>query len=111
MTVAMTVSGAPTPNNTPVAGDDSYKATAGKTLTVRAPGVLRNDTDADGDRLTAVLASSVAHGTLKLSANGSFAYTPSVGFSGTDIFAYQASDGHSLSGTAVVTITVAKRGK
>jgi hypothetical protein len=38
--------------------------------------------------------------------NGSFTYTPAAGFSGTDQFVYQVSDGQFLSQLATVTITV-----
>ena len=62
-------------------------------LTVAAPGVLGNDTDADGDPLTAVLVSGPAHGTLTLNADGSFTYTPDANYNGPDSFTYKASDG------------------
>ena len=61
--------------------------------TSSAPGVLGNDTDADGDPLTAVLNTTVGHGTLTLNANGSFLYTPTNGYSGPDSFTYHANDG------------------
>ena len=41
-------------NDAPVAVDDSYDTYAGTALAIVAPGVLGNDTDADGDPLTAV---------------------------------------------------------
>ena len=44
--------------------------------TTAGTGVLSNDTDADGDHLTAVKISDPAHGMLTLNADGSFAYTP-----------------------------------
>jgi hypothetical protein len=90
----------------PQAVNDSYMATAGSTLTVTAPGVLANDTDPDGDPLTAVLVSGPAHGTLTLNTNGSFSYTPNAGFLGTDSFTYQANDGYLNSKTATVTLAV-----
>ena len=40
-----------------------------------------------------VQASSVAHGTLSLSANGGFTYTPAANYHGSDSFTYRASDG------------------
>ena len=49
---------------------------ANTTLTVPAPGILANDSDADGDSLTAVLAAGPTQGTLSLSANGGFTYVP-----------------------------------
>jgi VCBS repeat-containing protein len=67
--------------------------------------VLANDTDPDGDALTAQLASSTANGTVSLQSDGSFTYTPNAGFTGDDSFSYTASDG-SLTSTATATITV-----
>ena len=43
------------PNSPPVANDDSYQVVGGATLSPAAPGVLGNDTDPDGDPLTAQL--------------------------------------------------------
>ena len=91
----------------PVANPDSYGAVAGNVLTVNAAaGVLANDTDADGGTLTAVLGTNVSHGTLTLNSNGSFSYTPTAGYSGTDSFTYIATDGHATSSPATVTLTV-----
>src|SRR5262249_26066628 len=42
-------------NDAPVAANDSYTVAAGATLQVAAPGVLGNDTDVDGDALSAAL--------------------------------------------------------
>ena len=47
-------------------------------------GVLANDTDADGDTLTATKVGDPAHGTVVLNANGSFIYTPAAGYFGPD---------------------------
>ena len=93
-------------NHAPVANDDSYATAFNTPLNVAAPGVLVNDTDADGDSLTAVLISGPAHGTLALNANGSFSYTPNTNYSGTDTFTYAANDGLVNGNTATVTVTV-----
>jgi VCBS repeat-containing protein len=94
-------------NNPPVAANDaSYSVNEDNTLTVAAPGVLGNDSDPDGDTLTAVLVSGPSHGTLTLNPNGSFTYTPAENFFGTDSFTYQAYDGVDYSNVATVTITV-----
>jgi serine protease AprX len=93
-------------NHAPVAGNDSYSVAAGGTLNVAAPGVLANDSDADGNPLSAVLASSPAHGTLSLNASGGFSYQPAAGYSGSDSFSYRASDGQLSSNLASVTITI-----
>jgi hypothetical protein len=90
----------------PLANDDDYTVQQDTVLTVAAPGVLGNDTDADGDPLTGVLVTGVTHGTLTLADNGSFEYTPAAGHVGTDSFTYQAYDGTDYSNTATVTITV-----
>jgi hypothetical protein len=93
-------------NNTPLSFNDGYTTTQGSSLDINVPGVLDNDTDVDGDPLTAILVTGVLHGTLILNADGSFTYNPSEGFSGTDQFIYQASDGIASSNPATVTITV-----
>jgi VCBS repeat-containing protein len=90
----------------PIASNDSYTAAPGTTLTSAAPGILANDTDPDGDPLTAILVSGVSHGTLTLNANGSFTYTSDAGNAAADSFTYQASDGTLQSNAATVTITI-----
>src|SRR5207247_3864355 len=62
-------------NDPPVAQPDAYSMDQDTTLTVSAPGVLANDSDVDGDALTAVHFTSPSHGTLPGSATGGFAYT------------------------------------
>ena len=93
-------------NDAPLAVNDSYSTPENTPLVVNAPGVLGNDTDVDGDTLTAVLAEDPAHGTLSLNANGSFTYTPDTDYSGPDSFNYKASDGTTQSAPATVTINV-----
>jgi serine protease AprX len=93
-------------NQPPVATADAYAASSGVTLSVAAPGVLANDSDPDGDPVGAVLASSPAHGVLALAADGSFTYTASAAYAGTDAFAYAPSDGQLLGAAVTVTITV-----
>ncbi len=90
----------------PVANDDSYTTNIGTSLSVSAPGVLGNDTNADNNPLTAVLGTGPSHGTLTLNSNGSFNYVPDANFSGTDSFTYTAQNGTTVSNTATVTITV-----
>jgi VCBS repeat-containing protein len=93
-------------NQAPVATDDAYSLRANSTLDVSAPGVLGNDSDANGEPLTAELQSSPTHGTLVLNANGSFAYTPAAGYTGSDGFTYRASDGALSSNTVTVALTI-----
>jgi Bacterial Ig domain len=60
--------------------------TTNVTFTVPARGVLSNDTDADGNAFTAILATMPAHGGVVLNADGSFTYTPVPGYSRPDTF-------------------------
>lgn len=101
------VGGPPPPtNNLPVAGNDSYTTNEDTPLSVAAPGVLGNDIDPDGDNLTATLISGPSAGTLALSANGSFNYTPNPNFNGVASFVYRASDGRGGTAQATATITI-----
>ncbi len=93
-------------NDPPVAAVESYSTNSNVTLNVAAPGVLSNDTDIDGGALSAVLVSNVSHGSLTLNSNGSFSYTPSLDFEGSDSFTYHAYDGAAYSNVVTVTITV-----
>ena len=90
----------------PTGHSDVFVVDEDTTLTVSAPGVLGNDTDPDGDSLTATIETSPAHGTLDLEPDGSFAYTPHQDWSGTDHFTYRAYDGWLLADPAQATITV-----
>jgi large repetitive protein len=81
------------------------------TLSVAAPGVLSNDSDPDGNALTAVLVSGPSNGELALSSNGSFTYKPPAGYTGPATFTYKAFDGSLESTAATVTITVTSKAK
>ena len=104
-TFTVTVTLATPPNRAPVAQDETF-STAGIVLQQPAPGVLANDSDPDGDMIIALLVSGTANGTVNMSPDGSFTYTPNAGFIGTDTFTYKASDGKLDSNLATVTITV-----
>jgi len=94
-------------NDLPTAVDDSYTTDEDTPLSIPAPGVLSNDTDADGDLLTAVPGAGPTNGSLTLNSDGSFTYTPNASFFGTDSFTYFANDGTANSAApATVTITV-----
>ena len=93
-------------NTAPVAQPDAYAVTGGATLTVAAPGVLGNDSDADANPLSAELVDAPARGVLTLNPDGSLTYTPGEDAVGTDTFTYRASDGFEVSNTVTVTITI-----
>ncbi len=97
-------------NSAPIAVDDDFYMTPeDQVLTVNAAnGVLNNDTDPDGDPLVVSNFSSttVMGGTIALSADGSFTYTPPAGFIGTDYIVYEASDPLGEGDTGLISIEV-----
>lgn len=93
-------------NIAPVATADSYNTQEDAPISVNAPGILSNDNDANGNTLTALLVSSVTHGTLALNSNGSFVYTPAANYSGADAFTYRPYDGMAYGNTVTVSIAV-----
>ena len=96
-----------TGNNAPTGVADVYTFMGPRRHTVDADhGVLANDTDPEGDTLTAILDTAPAQGELTLRADGSFDYKPTRGFTGTDVFNYLANDGFLESAPVTVTITV-----
>jgi PKD repeat protein len=105
-TVTITIGA--TSNTPPTAVDDNYDIVQDTTLTVIAPGLLGNDSDADGDALMVIPQTGPAHGSLTIvdGSDGSFTYTPNAGYTGQDSFTYAAHDGVDQSNVATVTITV-----
>ena len=106
---AITVTGT---NLSPVAVGDSYRITerafaSDPSLAPPASsGVLANDTNPQNITLTASLVSPPAHGSVTVNSDGSFIYTPTTGYVGTDSFNYAAGDGfHSTVATVSLTVT------
>jgi hypothetical protein len=93
-------------NQPPVAVDDSYETDEDTSLNITAPGVLENDSDADGNPLTVVKVTDPASGTLNLNIDGSFTYIPNENYFGVDSFTYKANDGMWDSDVATVVIMV-----
>src|SRR5207244_1921899 len=113
-TVSITV----TPvNDAPVANGDSATVAEGGTVTVldsTAASVLANDTDAEGNTLTATKLSDPAHGSVTLNANGTFSYSHDGSETTSDSFTYKTCDNGTTNcssaplfrSTATVSITV-----
>ena len=95
-------------NTPPVALADSYVMLMNTTLTVGVEdGVLVNDSDIDGNPITAeLLGVPVVNGTLSFFEDGSFTYDPNDDYFGTVYFTYWAFDGLEYSNPVLVTITV-----
>lgn len=90
----------------PRASDDSVDAVAGAPLDVPAGrGLLAND--GGTGPLTAAVATAPSHGSVVVSPDGSFVYTPEKGFSGTDSFTYTLTDGNGVTSTATASVAVA----
>lgn len=105
--VSVLLNTTPPPNQAPSAVDDAYTHFGSDTpLVVPAPGVLANDTDVDGDPLTAIKVTDPDDGSLMLDADGSFRYQPLFPGGTFDFFHYKANDGTADSNQALVTITV-----
>ena len=86
-------------DDNPVAVDDT--ATTDEDVAVDID-VLANDTDLEGDPIRVESFTQPANGTVTENLDGTLAYTPDPGFSGTDSFTYTINGGD----TATVTITV-----
>ena len=93
-------------NSSPVVADDQFEVNEDSTLQVTTGGVLENDTDEDGDHLSARLISDPAYGVLTFFVDGTFSYSPGGDFHGSDYFSYVAFDDWAESDPATVEITV-----
>jgi hypothetical protein len=91
----------------PSAEDDEFSAVEDEPLVIEAPGILANDIDPEGQELAILIQDEPSHGSLALTGEGGFEYTPDPDFYGEDQFTYQVSDGNSTSGLAEVTLLVA----
>ncbi len=89
----------------PAAFADAYSVNEDTTLVVDVDnGVLANDSDPEGDTLSAAIVTGLMGVTLN--ADGSFAYVPPANFTGTASFTYRADDAALNSPPATVTLTV-----
>lgn len=88
-------------NTAPGAHDSSLSIGHDRTLS----GIV-SASDTENDVLAASVVSNVTHGNLSLNSNGTFVYTPTPGYSGSDSFTYNVSDGVASSGTATVNLSV-----
>ncbi|MBO6778538.1 MAG: tandem-95 repeat protein [Rhodothermales bacterium] len=103
--IAITVGGL---NDGPAASVDAYTLDEDTALLVSAgEGVLANDTDVDGDALTAQLLDRPLFGALVLNPDGSFEYQPQPDFHGEDGFTYRATDANTESPAVSVRLIIA----
>ena len=95
-------------NDGPAALDDYYSVDHDTTLVIDAAAWRARQTTRTlmGTYWRRLSSSNPANGTVSLSADGSFTYTPNAGFSGIDTFTYVASDSLLDSRIASVNIEV-----
>jgi hypothetical protein len=93
-TISLTITAAP------VAVNDSYSTPYNTPLVVAAPGPLYND---DLEGATATLDTSPTHGSITFNTDGSFTYTPTSGYSGSDSFTYLLTN---IAGTSTGTVNL-----
>lgn len=97
--ITVTVQGT---NQAPAARSDFAVTPQGSGVTMD---VTENDTDADGDALSVIAATTPANGSVSFG-DGSITYTPNTGFYGVDTLAYTVSDGHGGTDSATLTVLV-----
>ncbi len=104
-TVSVTVNAI---NDAPVATNRSFSVASGTPLSTTAgtDDLLTISSDAEGDTLTASIATQPSNGSVQLNADGTFTYTPNAGFSGSDSFTYVVNDGQTDSAVGTITINV-----
>jgi hypothetical protein len=92
-------------NDDPVAGDD---AASGNEDEIIAGTLLDNDTDVDGDTLTAVAETitTANGGSVTINADGTFSYQGAADFNGLDSFDYTVTDGNGGTDIGTVSLTV-----
>src|SRR5204862_3670510 len=89
-------------NDAPQASDDELVIDEDHSGTVN---VLANDSDPNGDPLTATITGEPAVGSATI-ADGVVSYTPAADFHGSDALSYTVDDGHGHTATATLHITV-----
>lgn len=108
-TVTRTLGVTVTPvNDAPVALGEQVVVDEGATASgiVGGGSLLANDVDADGDTLLVEVVTNPAHGSLSLSADGTFAYTHDGSETTNDAFTYRVGDGALWSNTVSVAVAV-----
>ena len=105
-------------NDAPIGADDFYSLDHGSTVNANDAdgnqttdtnddGVLVNDSDPEGDAITADLVTGPQHATdFNLNADGTFTYTHDDGATTSDSFTYHAEDGSDTSDLVTVHFTI-----
>ena len=102
-TVTITVT-EPSNNNIIFAVDDAYLTN--QDVALNTENVTINDINPSATATTVTLLTSPSNGALVLNSDGTFTYTPTIGFAGVDQFTYSLCDNFGNCDIATVTITV-----
>ena len=96
-----------TTNSRPKARDDRYRTAMNQILRVSRPGVLRNDSDIDGDKLRVIKYDRRSPlGRLTLRDNGTLIFRPKANVRGTARLRYTIADEAGLESTARIEIDI-----
>ncbi|WP_273005175.1 Ig-like domain-containing protein, partial [Leeuwenhoekiella blandensis] len=90
-------------NEPPVANDDTVITESGVPATGN---VLVNDFDPDGDTITVTGNTQPTNGSVTVNPDGTFTYTPELGFTGEDSFEYTVCDDGAPSQCTTGTVTI-----
>lgn len=92
-------------NDAPVSNEDTFVTSGTNSIN---GSVAINDSDVDqGDIITYSVVSTTVNGTLVFNSDGTFTYTPDVGFTGEDTFTYVATDSQGMKSEEItVSISV-----
>ncbi|MBW4487729.1 MAG: tandem-95 repeat protein [Trichocoleus desertorum ATA4-8-CV12] len=102
-TASATVNVTITPvNDAPIAISDAVSTNEDTIVTIAA---LANDIDVEGNALSITGNTNPVHGSV-ISNNGTFRYTPTTNFNGSDSFTYTISDGNGGTASATVNVTI-----
>ena len=91
-------------NDAPTASNASATTNEDNAIT---NGSLPAYTDVDGDTATYSLGAQATHGTAVVNANGTYTYTPTANYNGTDSFTYKVTDPSGAFSTYTVSLTIA----
>ncbi len=89
-------------NDAPTAANASVTTAEDTALSGSLPAYM----DIDGDAVTYALGMNASHGTVVVSADGRYTYTPAANDNGADAFTYTVSDGNGGRSTYSVAVTV-----
>ncbi len=90
----------------PIAVADSFSVLEDGSLNVPARGVLTNDIEPNFFTTNVASFTAAGHGTVNVISDGSFTYSPTGDYNGSDSFTYTITNGNGRTSTATVNLTV-----